>query len=191
VKNPKPEQQGGNVKDTPVNVTKESTPGPVSRVLSLLLIFISLMPMLGNAQVREVTVPDLVHSANLVVRGTVIRSECRWADFDFGRIIVTDFTLRVTTLFKGTTDDSTVVVEVFGGIVGDVGLAVDNVPKFSIGDDAIVFLSPADDLHRRRVVRGACGKYTVDGLRIAETGQPVSDLLAHVAREAGQKRSKP
>jgi hypothetical protein len=179
------------MKSTPTHIAEESMSRSARRVWTLLLVLIPLVPMLSNAQTREVTVPELVRSADLVVRGTVIQSECRWADFNFGRIIVTDVTLRVTMLLKGTSDDSTVVAEVFGGVVDDVGLAVDNVPGFRVGEDAVVFLSSADDLHRRRVVRGPCGKYTVDGLRIAETGQPVSDFLAQVAREAGQKRSKP
>ena len=179
------------MKSTPTHIAEENMSRLARRAWSFLLILIPLMPMPGHAQVREVTVPVLVHNSDLVVRGTVMQSECRWADFSFGRIIVTDVTLRVTTLLKGTSDDSTVVVEVFGGVVGDVGLAVDNVPEFRGGEDAVVFLSSADDLHRRRMVRGSCGKYTVDGLRIAETGQPASDFLAQVSREAGQKRSRP
>lgn len=81
--------------------------------------------------------PTLVARADDAVVVTAVRSESRW---DSRGRIVTDITLRIEDSMKGgaVTGDEVVMV-VFGGSIGDLGMTIAGEPHMALGDRAVVF----------------------------------------------------
>ena len=103
-------------------------------------------------------VADLSRVADLVVRGTVLRTESRWSSDR--RTIFTEVEIQVAETLKGSARKSVVIRE-RGGIVGNIGQRVDGVASFQQGEEVVVFLArrPDDSF----VVEGmAQGKFRVE-----------------------------
>ncbi len=91
------------------------------------------------AMVIDLPAGELDNQSALVVTGTVTGLSSNWTDDQSG--IYTDVTIAVGQVEKGLADN-TVVVRVPGGEVGDVGMAVEDVPVFSVGDQVRLHLAP-------------------------------------------------
>jgi len=141
---------------------------------TLLSAFLCLLVSAGTAMVIEIPAGELDNLSTLVVTGTVTGLSSRWSDDQSG--IYTDVTLAVEQVEKGLADNS-IVVRVPGGEVGDVGLAVEDVPVFSVGDRVRLHLAPAPG-----------GGYSLVSFR--QGAQPVEDgkPLAYY-KWSGYKRS--
>jgi len=104
------------------------------------------------------TVEELARTSSLVVRGTVAGQECRvGAD---GHRLYTFVEIRVTEALKGP-PVSRVTVRVPGGVLGALGQRVAGAAAFADGDEVVVFLSPAGEVHQ--VTGMAQGKFAVEG----------------------------
>lgn len=85
----------------------------------------------GQAMMVELPRAALTAGADVIVSGTVTGVESRWTDDNAA--IYTDVTLSVDRVDKGAADRA-VVVRVPGGEVGDIGMAVEDMPVFEVGD---------------------------------------------------------
>lgn len=106
------------------------------------------------AVVVPLDLPALTQKADLVVVGTVARTDARWVE---GRI-VTRVVLKTSQVLKGTTADE-VTVEVLGGEVDGIAQRVSGMAAFTVGEEAVVFLERHAETNR--VVGLAQGKFTV------------------------------
>jgi len=104
------------------------------------------------------TVEGLARASDAVVRGTVEASASRFtAD---GRQIYTFAEIRTAAVWRGTAP-TRAVVRVPGGAVGDVGMLVPGAPRFTPGEEVVLFLRRAGAVHL--LVGLAQGKFAVTG----------------------------
>jgi hypothetical protein len=80
---------------------------------------------------------QLVARADLIFTGEVVRTESRWVISNAERSIVTTVTFRIQRLLKGEAVGD-IVLEFLGGQVADVALEVVGVPRFTVGDRAVM-----------------------------------------------------
>ncbi len=121
----------------------------------------------GTTMIRRST-EELTILSDLVVEGVVADVESRWhQDHKF---VYTYVTLSLDTLYKGSVDGETIVLEELGGTANDVYVEVSCTPEFEIGERVIVFVEVKNDYYYR--AHGMCqGKFaiTVD----YETGEEI------------------
>jgi hypothetical protein len=121
----------------------------------------------------------LATSSDAVVVARVLGSSARLTGpMDAKRpLVVTDTRLEVTSVAEGSRP-RVVTVTQLGGVVGDVGVAVDDLPTFFPGEQCVVFLD-----RQNHVVGGDQGKLDVARGRLSGYGASVGTLGAMV-REA-------
>ncbi|WP_224367248.1 hypothetical protein [Hyalangium versicolor] len=105
----------------------------------------------------KIDLTGLSQTADVVVHGTVRRTESRWSSDR--RRIVTDVEIEVTETLKGQAG-STVLITQPGGRVDGIGQIVHGMATFATGEEVVVFL----DHHGPRafhVTGMAQGKYQV------------------------------
>lgn len=92
--------------------------------------------------VRRMGTPELVARAQLVVHGTVIENYVVYDNGPNGPANVRTITkIQVTESLKGNAG-ATVTVAGFGGQVGDLIYELRGTPKFVVGEETLVILSP-------------------------------------------------
>lgn len=107
---------------------------------------------------RAKSVEESARTSDAVVRGTVLSTASRWA----AGHIVTDVEIAVASAWKGQ-PGSRVTVTIPGGVVDDLGQHVDAAPKFTVGEEVVVFVQRAPNGRMNRVNGLAQGKYRVEG----------------------------
>ena len=113
-----------------------------SRSTFLAVASLLFLPATARALVMErVAFADLVRESDVVVVGTVTGSASRHMDPPHERRIVTDVSVRVSDVVRGTHDGGEVVVTTLGGVVDGRGQIVPGAPRFAIGDEVVLFLS--------------------------------------------------
>jgi hypothetical protein len=132
------------------------------RFVHRLIIFVSFICLVGATYVDATTVQKLsfdrlTREADVVVRGRVENMKNRQAAG--GGWITTVVTVSVEKQFKGS-QLSSINIEQPGGSMGDIVQSVPGLPKFSSGEDVVLFLK------RQRggafkLVGGKQGKFTV------------------------------
>lgn len=86
-------------------------------------------------------ITERARGANKVVLATVTDVEAELGENEFGdQLILSSVTMQVDETLKGT-HESTVVVTLEGGTVGDLTLEVSDMPILSRGQRAVVFLA--------------------------------------------------
>ncbi len=110
----------------------------MKRLVTLLLL------SLATSAVRATTITpasfnDLVDSAREIFIGETVARQSRWIDTPQGQAIVTLVTFRVVESLKGGIQTQT-SLEFLGGTVGDVTLAIPDMPQFNVGDRDILFV---------------------------------------------------
>lgn len=84
----------------------------------------------------------LVSNANTIFVGEVMNIRSDWETTSGGRAIVTYVTFRVEDVWKGRVGAVT-QLEFLGGTVGDIGLRVEGMPTFTIGQRDVLFVDGA------------------------------------------------
>jgi len=106
--------------------------------LLLIPLFLALLTGTASATiVLRVDVNDLTDLANVVVRGKVLSVDSQWTKDETS--IHTLIQLSVTKVLKGKVSTQ-ICVTCFGGRVGGDEVKVSGVPKFTVGEEVIVFL---------------------------------------------------
>jgi hypothetical protein len=124
----------------------------------------------------RLSLQELTGNAEIIAAGKVVERECRWGER--GKWIYSYVTVSVDEYIKGSGDEQ-VVVRHLGGEVGEKGLIVGNMPRFSEGEEVLVFLRGAkqslqlqpgreqeagDNLTALDMQEGNGGIYRVSGL---------------------------
>jgi hypothetical protein len=147
------------------------------------LLAVGLWPTVGDALIVRMSLSELVGNSDLIVRGEVLKTECRWGTLESdpgSRIIFTDATVAVGELLKGTSDRSELVIATEGGVIGDLGLRVEDMPEFAVGEEVVVFLRPANPAGLRTVTNQFNGKYTIIAGIIPDNGQPAGEFVRSI-----------
>ena len=158
-----------------------------------------------------VTFEELVSRADVIFAGEVVDVRPFSLNTREGTVIKTRVVFRVTDPMLGTTS-ALEVFEFLGGEVGDLGLAVEGMPRFAIGDRRVMFARRAPSINPivgftqgllqiRRDSSGVDRVLTLDGMPIAgvdsfRTRSPLlsatpvvpmrlSDFRSQVVRELG------
>jgi hypothetical protein len=155
------------------------------------LLIITLLPVVGNALYIKYSFADLVKRADLVVRGKVIKCESYWGSLPWdinSRIIFTKTTIQITECFKGETGKNEIVIETQGGEIGDVGLKVEDMPRFEPNEDVILFLYPQDSKGIRTVVNFDNGKYTLQQGKVVQNNETVSQFISKIKQAVKETR---
>lgn len=119
--------------------------------LATLAVALAIALPAAAAVMVALDLPTLVERASQVV---VVRVESQHARWDARGRIVTDVTLRVEESMKGTAQPGELVVlERFGGAIGELGMRVEGEPVFEDGARMLVFAVPsvANPAHVRSV----------------------------------------
>jgi hypothetical protein len=131
----------------------------------------------GASTVERLSLDQLIEHADVIVRGRVEDITARSAPRGRARTFIS---LTVEKQFKGT-PQNTVFIEQPGGATGDIALAVPGLPKFSTGENVIVFLK------RRRdgafaVVGDTQGKFNA---KTGSGGNEIVEDFAHRTEPLG------
>ncbi len=115
----------------------------MSRVISITLaaafaLAVCFQAALGATSYPPVSFNDLVSRADVIFVGDVVDVRPFLLTTRTGTIIKTRVVFRVSDPLFGTTS-SVEVFDFLGGEVGDVGMAVAEMPTFAVGDRRIVF----------------------------------------------------
>ncbi len=112
----------------------------VQRVCVLLCAVVLLLALApaGWALVPRMDLPALVDRSQAVIVGTVTGKRSRWEEN--GGMIYTYVTVRVEEVVAGAVGRPVITIKCPGGTVGDITCEVSDVPSFSVGERAILFL---------------------------------------------------
>ncbi|MFB6352355.1 MAG: hypothetical protein ABEK29_11355 [Bradymonadaceae bacterium] len=132
------------------------------------------------------TLPKLVDQSELIVRGTVA-DQRSFVDSDSGRI-TTHTSVDVEKVYAGSLDRDRVIVEKWGGRVGDRALSIPGSASYETGEQVLLFLefnNGADDFPAY-VVAGTQAKFhiadTDEGERISRSVSGVEFLDSDTPR---------
>ena len=109
--------------------------------------------------VAPLSVEQVTDASDLIVRGEV---EEMWVEPDTSGRIYTRVLVRVTKVLKGTVEvDDYVTVESAGGTLDGQTMIVDGAPRYSVGEDTLLFLTDKPSRGVYGTVGLNLGKYTV------------------------------
>lgn len=90
---------------------------------------------------RPTDIPTRARGAERVVLATVVDVHASFATTEHGdQIILSQVTVRIDDTLKGSSRDALLTVDVEGGTVGDLTLAVSDMPSVRQGERAVFFL---------------------------------------------------
>jgi hypothetical protein len=124
-------------------------------------------------------IQDLTDGSDAIVYGRVLSLVPHWDDAH--EMIYTTVTVQPIAYMKGDLGPDPIEFEMPGGTVGDVGLAVSDVPQFEIGEEAVLFLRP----DYFRVVGWFQGKMAVENGVVLSTGERVETFGLRVMALSG------
>jgi hypothetical protein len=133
----------------------------------------------ADAMVPAMTLDEIADASQTIVRGNVVSLVPHWNEAH--TTIYTTVTIEPLEYMKGEQGGGQVVFDVPGGIVGDLGLAVSDVPEFKVGEDVVVFLRP----EYFQIVGWRQGKLTVRDGMVRGADMSLARFRAHIARLSG------
>lgn len=151
------------------------------RATAVLLLFAALLAGApAHAAIAFVTDAQLAAGAEgAIVVGKVLAMESRWAR---GGRIYTDVSFEIADTAKGRLNKSTVItVSVVGGQIGALRVSASEIPNFTVGEEAVLFLNFQNDTY---VIHGGI-RGTVRVLNDPDGKQAVLTNSAYVTGEAG------
>lgn len=158
----------------------KKTPRSFSSFL-IALAFILFLNSQADTFMIGLSTEELTRSSDSVISGTVRDTESFWSED--GKTILTNATVTVENLIKGSSPQNTIIVEHEGGEVGGVGLKVSDIAPLVKGEKVLLFLksgpsrkfrdSRTSNTGREKVhtlVGEAQGKYVIDSKGLAVKG---------------------
>ncbi len=134
----------------------------------------------ATAAMIELSTKDLAENSADIISGEVTDIQSHWNEDE--TYIFTSVTVRVEESFKGVIDaESVIIIEVPGGEVGEIGLAVEHAPRFQINEEVIIFLKPFEKA-TYRVTGWEQGKYTVENGVVEEKGLTKDDFIDEIKK---------
>ncbi len=117
-------------------------------IIVLLAMMIALWYSHTDASMEKVRLEQLASRSHTIVIGRVVEVRSDFADLD-RKEIVTYVTIAPTDVLKGASGP-TLVLTIPGGVVGDLGLWVEDTPQFLVGEEVLLFVN--DDYKGRKTV---------------------------------------
>lgn len=155
-------------------------PGFTGFLLAAASLVLSAGPLHATSAI-PLSVEDLVANSSTIVHGTVVSTRSHWNEDR--SLIVTDVTLRVTSLLRGPAAREVVITQP-GGSVGKLGVEIPGASAFRPGEETILFarIDGQGNLHPTGLDQGRF-PVTTD----ARTGRKVvRGLAAFEGRADGQ-----
>ncbi len=126
----------------------------------------------GAGLVEQLTLDELTARAERILVGGVTDI----ASYQEGEgNIYTLVTLAVEQTIKGESMGGEVVIRLLGGEMNGLGLWVEDVPSFQLGERAVVFLKEGEGIFS--VVGGFQGKFTIDNNNIVSGNVPLTIFI--------------
>jgi hypothetical protein len=104
----------------------------------LFLASLFCLPAVGTS-VRAPGFETLVDRAELIFTGRVLGQRSEWKNIDGSRSIVTLVSFHVDAIHKGRAE-SRITLQFLGGTVGNVTMDVAEMPRFTVGEKAVLFV---------------------------------------------------
>lgn len=144
-------------------------------------------PSVAQAAVKQLDFSALSKRADSVVVAKVLGSGSRTVSgrAHAGGLIVTDTRVQVLSVAEGSRA-KTITITQPGGVVDGIGLAVDDLPRFSVGEECVLFLDASNN-----VVGGEQGKLPVADGRIAHYDAPLTSVRSMVEQARKGARFAP
>ncbi len=133
----------------------------------------------AQAIVPQMTTVELADASQSIVHGRVISLVPHWNEER--TTILTRVTVDPIQYMKGEPDGGQVVFEMPGGVVGELGLAVSDVPHFEVGEEVVLFLRS----EYFRVVGWWQGKLSVKDGVVLGKDMTLDQFRAHIAELTG------
>ena len=128
------------------------------RILFRLLFLPFLAGALAHATlVPRMTLEQAVDDSVLIVQGTVVRTWSAWGDKR--QFIWTHYELKVSDALKGLATPNIIISEP-GGTVGNTGMQIAGAPRYSVGEEVVLFATPTPIGYLRTAGWGQ-GKYVI------------------------------
>jgi hypothetical protein len=119
-----------------------------TNIFVVLAMMIALWYSHTNASMEKVRLEQLTSRSHTIVTGQVVEVRSDFADLD-RKEIVTFVTIATTDILKGVSEPQ-LVLTIPGGVVGDLGLWVEDTPQFIVGEEVLIFVN--DDYKGRKTV---------------------------------------
>lgn len=138
-------------------------------VLVVLALLMSISVPNASALVIEKSLKDMTIESDNIITGKVINKESYWEN---GKIF-TDVTVSVGQNIKGKPENK-ILVQVSGGVVGDIYAQVSDVPLFEDNEEVLLFLKG------NQVVGWNQGKYTIQNDKVKENDESVTEFIHNI-----------
>ena len=122
------------------------------------LLLISSMLLLSanaDAAVPRMGIGDLTDESDAIVYGRVLSLVPHWDDAH--EMIYTTVTVQPIAYMKGDLGSDPIRFEMPGGTVGEMTLAVSDVPRFDLGEEAVP-REWVDGMRKREIIQGALSR---------------------------------
>ncbi len=127
----------------------------VAQVLSVFAVVAALASSANATLVQAFSLEDLSTFASKVVRARVATIESGWE----GSLVFTNVKINIEECFKGPCEEQELTIRVLGGTVGDLVMDVQDVTRYSIDEEVMLFLEPVG--RRWRTTGMAQGKFRI------------------------------
>jgi len=161
------------------------------KVVLLAIIIATVLPQISSGLIIQLPMPDLVKTSDLIIRGSIVKTESYWGSLSWdpnSRIILTSATLQIGESYKGVSDKSEIIIETEGGEIGEIGLFVEDMPKFEPNQEVVVFLSAPDSKGIRRVVNLYNGKYSLSAGKVLERNETINQFVNKIKQTVKETR---
>ena len=136
-----------------------------------------LAPDMTWAVSRRQSVEQLTSASEKIVLGTVLSRSSHWTS---DAQIYTDVVVAAEVAVKGEVSGGTLVVQVPGGVVGDMLMTVSDTPEFAAGERVLLFLNRNKD--GLEVTGRSAGKFS---LKNPETKVALQSVLQVLEARSG------
>jgi hypothetical protein len=161
------------------------TPMTLSRMALAAAALATAVPALAALSVPA-SVEELARGSEAVVRGRVLSFESHpSAD---GRRISTSVEVEATDVWRGSAP-ARVTVVIPGGTVGHLAQRVAGAPRFTVGEEVVVFLGRIGTAQAYRVTGLAQGKFAVEAAR-ATPDLSQTSFVDRRPMQAGERRAE-
>lgn len=155
------------------------------RIAVLSVLMLLLAGTIAGAVMVKVETPELVAISTNIVTGKVLAVTSHYTQNH--KSVYTTIDIAVGSEMAGSTNSSEIVIKQNGGVMPDLGLAIEDMPVFHQGEDVILFLAKNDD-GNYGVADMHQGKYTIANDTIMENGEPVSQFMAEISSALAEVR---
>jgi hypothetical protein len=126
---------------------------------ALFLVAALFMATPAEATVIAMSTPELAAAADAIITGAVVSAEVRKVDLTKGSRIYTDITVEVEDVVKGGVNkQSTLTFTMLGGQSGGLMVYVPELPRFSEGEEVLLYLQETGGEFGYVIAGGVQGK---------------------------------